>query len=281
MNRGSVQEDIHVLVFWERRGAAITKAVVLCLLLSPRVSLSNIRSADQQQYYGFPELNSWEEQPPPPKSQKGRMKRGSKCGVRPSRSMCVSLAQECVRGGEQEMRSLIGVSVVPALWKGMLQWSHSCRREHAYRWHNPHNSMLRPPQKPKSSLNPVNLFTVSVTFSLITNITVCFLAAVLKLGEQGNDGERMRGGNEQEVQLMAKTATFTLFKMQLFYILPNCKHRQGSKQDSPMRNSNTLHKCSPSGNKIHVSIESFSRDRLENWMVKIKVREDMLLFPNF
>lgn len=45
-------------------GAAITKAVVLCLLLSPRVSLSNIRSADQQQYYGFPALNSWESSPP-------------------------------------------------------------------------------------------------------------------------------------------------------------------------------------------------------------------------
>lgn len=31
------------------------KAVVLCLLLSPRVSQSNIRSADQQKCHGFPE----------------------------------------------------------------------------------------------------------------------------------------------------------------------------------------------------------------------------------
>lgn len=29
--------------------------------------------------------------------------------------------QECVREGEQEMRRVMGVSVVPALWKGMLQ----------------------------------------------------------------------------------------------------------------------------------------------------------------
>lgn len=31
------------------------------------------------------------------------------------------LRQECVSEGEKEMRSVMGVSVVPALWKGMLQ----------------------------------------------------------------------------------------------------------------------------------------------------------------
>lgn len=39
----------------------------------------------------------------------------------------------------------MGVSVVPALWKGMLQWCHGCRRELAFWWHNPQTSTLRPP----------------------------------------------------------------------------------------------------------------------------------------
>lgn len=81
---------------------------------------------------------------------KGRMDWETKCWIKLFWSMWVSVKEEWgrnVREGEQEtgMRRVMGVSVVPALWKGMLQWCHGCRREHAYWWHNPQTSMLRPP----------------------------------------------------------------------------------------------------------------------------------------
>lgn len=68
------------------------------------------------------------------------------------------------------MRSLIGVSVVPAPWKGMLEWCHRCRREHASWWHNPHSPKLHPPHK---SPNPhPSLWSFSVYAARMSNKSI-------------------------------------------------------------------------------------------------------------
>lgn len=58
--------------------------------------------------------------------------------------------------GDGDEESDGGALLFQARWKGMLQWCHGCRREHASWWHNPHTapSSTHPPRQPKILIKP-------------------------------------------------------------------------------------------------------------------------------
>lgn len=173
------------------------------------------------------------------------------------------------------MRRVMGVSVVPVLWKGMLQWCHNCRREHAYWWHNPHSSTLRLPSKIliKPSEPSHSFCGVTFLFTHQHHRTHVFALQSIILGEhRANEENKRMKGNKQEAPQMGEKQHNCLTR---FLTVNICRSgKTTSWREMLILNPNVLQV----GGRLLVSIKSFCKkagEAVRDWLKqRVKNRSD-------